>query len=324
MTMDTASEPSNTAPLNADSAADAFTNLFNAPAEEQKKPEALEADALEQAAIDAARESEADPEKAEEQVEPGDSKVTIEVDGKTVELTKAELADAYKNGLRQADYTKKTMEAAEVRKTAEAETVRARQERDHYAQGLTKNAMQLEAVLEQSKQIDWDALISADPVEAMKQQHLLQKRQAAYQETLQQLQAIDAQTKAEQAEQMNVHRKAQQDQLLAKLPDWKDASKAKAEAAQIREYLQTQGYEAAELDNISDHRAVLLGRKAMKFDQMMDKAKAATKQVQTLPQKVLRPGVGDTPNLDRRSSAMQRLNKTGRVEDAAALFTSFL
>jgi len=316
-------EPSN-APLSPESAVDAFASALEPVKEQDKTPEALEAEELEKAAKEQAESGEGEPNTQEEGDDAAGEKVTIEVDGKTVELSKAELADYYKNGLRQADYTKKTMEVADARKTAETEIAKARQERQVYAQNLQRNALQLEAVMEQQKQIDWNALIEADPIEAMKQRHLFDQRQAAHQQTLQQLQFIEEQTKAEQAQHMMSYRAEQQEKLLAKLPDWKDPVKAKAASAELSEYLKSQGFEDAELKATFDHRAVVLGHKAMKYDQMMEKAKAAAKKVQALPQKVVRPGVGDTPNLDRRSSAMRQLSKTGRVEDAAALFDQFV
>lgn len=311
-------EPSN-APLDMNTAVDAFKGLFEPVRDES--PEALEAQALEKAAAD---EAEVKPDAQDTDAGPTDEKVTIEVDGKTVELSKAELAESYKNGLRQADYTKKTMEAAEVRKSAEAEITRARQERDAYAQGLQRNAMQLEAVLEQSKQIDWDALISADPVEALKQKHLLEKRQAAFQETVQQLQAIDAQTKAEQLQQAQSSFAEQQEKLLAKLPEWKDPVKAKAEAESLKTFLKDQGFEDSEVNAIRDHRAVLLARDAMRYRQLVSKAQAAAKKVEALPQKVVRPGVTDSNKVDGRTAAMQRLNRSGSVSDAADAFKALL
>jgi hypothetical protein len=323
--MDTPStgEPSN-APLSPESAVDAFASALEPVKAPEKTPEALEAEKLEDEARKAAESDDGEPNTQEEGDDAAGEKVTIEVDGKTVELSKAELADFYKNGLRQADYTKKTMEVADARKAAEAETAKARQERQVYAQGLQKNALQLEAVIEQQQKIDWEKLIEADPVEALRQQHLLQRRQAAWQETHQQLQLIAEQSQAEQVQHMQSYRAEQQEKLIAKLPDWKDPVKAKAGSAELSEYLKSQGFEDAELKATFDHRAVVLGHKAMKYDQMMEKARAAAKKVQALPQKVVRPGVGDTPNLDRRSSAMKQLSKTGRVEDAVALFDQFV
>ena len=270
---------------------------------------------------------EGDPEA--EDVDPeesalDDEKITVEIDGKMIELTKAQIAESHKNGLRQADYTQKTMAVAEARKAAEAETAKAQTDRHNYATALQRNALQLEAVLEQQKQIDWEALISADPVEAMRQQHLLTKRQEAYQQTQQQLQAIDQQNQAERSQQALAHRETQQQELLAKLPEWKDPVKAAAESTAIKTYLKAQGFDDAALSNINDHRAVIMGRKAMLYDQMMSKATAAAKKIQAIPQKVVRPGVGDSPQLDGRSSAMQRLGKSGSVADAAEVWKTLL
>ena len=61
----------------------------------------------------------------------------------------------------------------------------------------------------------------------------------------------------------------------------------------------------------------------MLYDQMMSKAQAAAKKVSTLPTKVERPGVAaEAPGLDKRTSAYQKLAKSGKVEDAAAIFAS--
>lgn len=305
--MDTSSEAPITA-LNIDSGAAAFADLLD-----PKEPEAT---------VD----TEIDPPQAEpvEATPEDDTGITIEVDGKEVKLSKEELAEAYKNGLRQSDYTKKTMEVAETRKVAEAEIVKARQEREVYGANLNKMAAQLEGALEQQQRIDWQQLLDSDPVEYLKQQHLFQQRQAAYQQTQQERQNLARQHQAEQAYALQHNLSQQQEELLAKLPDWKDSAKAKAEKTAISEYLKTAGFDEQAVSSISDHRAVILARKAMLYDQMLTKANAATKRVQAAPQRVVKPGVGDSPRVDGRSSAMQRLGKSGRVEDAAAVFASFI
>lgn len=314
--MDTPSSESSNEALDINGAQNAFASLFEPVVEVERSPEELEKEAIDE--LTKSEEVEADAEPVV------DEKVTIEVDGKTVELTKAELADAYKNGLRQADYTKKTMEVADARKTAEAESSKAKQERAEYANSLYELSAQLKGALEQQNQIDWDALINTDPVEAMKQQHLLQKRQAAYHETQQRLNAIEQQSQAEKEHELSSYRESQQQELLAKLPDWKDPVKAQAEATAIKTYLKTQGFDDSAISNITDHRAVLLARDAMLYRQMMSKAQAAAKKVTELPQRTIRPGVTESNKADGRSVAMQKLSKTGSVDDAASAFKQFL
>lgn len=313
--MDTPSSESNA--LTVDGAAQVFSAML----EPQPTEELKEDTAAEETPPVAEPEAPAEPEAAAQD----DEGVTIEVDGKTVKLSKAELAEAYKSGLRQSDYTKKTMEVAEQKKAAQAEIERAHAERQEYAINLNRMQAQLEGALQEQAKTDWEALLQSDPVEYLKQQHLFQQRQAALQQNYQQQKAIAEQTAAERQKAMQSHVQEQQEQLLAKLPEWKDAAKAQAEKTALTNYLLEQGYEKDAVGNITDHKAVILARKAMLFDQMMAKASAATKKVSAAPQRTVKPGVADNGDgLDKRTAAFKQLSKTGRVEDAAALFAQIL
>ena len=138
------------------------------------------------------------------------------------------------------------------------------------------------------------------------------------------MQKIAAIHKAETEKAHADYLKQQEGELLAKLPEWKDESKAKAEREAITQFLMDNGYTSKEVSGISDHRAVVMARKAMLYDTMMQKAQAAAKKVENLPTKVQRSGDGDKPNLDKRTAAYQKLSKSGRVEDAAAIFADML
>lgn len=307
-------EPSNTGALDTVQAAEVFASLLDPP-KEQEAAEEPEAPAVEAEAEQ--------PEAAEpEAQEADDPLVTVKIDGKEVEVKLSELKNGYQ---RQADYTRKTMEVSEQRKAAEAETQKAHQERQAYAQNLQRMQAQIEGALQQQSQIDWQQLLESDPAEYLKQQHLVQQRQAALQDNYRQQQQLMQVQQAEAQKAFQTHLARQQEELLAKLPDWKDESKAKAEKAALRSYLMDQGFDEQAVNNVSDAKAVLMARKAMLYDQMVSKAQAATKKVATLPTKVERPGVAATsPNLDKRSSAYQRLAKTGSINDAASVFASFL
>lgn len=300
-----------------------FANLFDTEQVKEEKPDAdVQADAKETPPV--VPDKPADTEPREDAQAEDAPKVTIEIDGKTVELTQAQIAEAYKNGLRQEDYTRKTMEAADKRKAAEAETTKAREERQQYQQGLQQAQMLLQAGLQEQSHIDWPALLETDPVEYLKQQHLSNDRQAKLQRIGYEQQQLHAKSQAEQAEQMKAYMRTQQDELLAKLPEWKDESKAKTEKTAIRDYLIKQGFADDALASIDDHKAVLMARKAMLYDQMIDKASAAAKKVANLPQRVERPGGGENANLDKRTSDYQRLRKSGSIDDAARAMSHFL
>jgi hypothetical protein len=246
---------------------------------------------------------------------------TVKIDGKEVQVPLSELLNGYQ---RQSDYTKKTMEAAEQRKTADAETQKAQQERQQYAGELQRMAVQLEGVLEQQSQIDWSALIEADPVEYLKQRQLYEQRQALYQQNTQERQKLFQQHQHDQAQAHQSYLAEQQDNLLAKLPDWKDDAKAAAEKTAISKFLQEQGFEAEDISSIADHRHVLVARKAMLYDQLMAKANVQAKKVQEAPQRVVKPGVTSNGTPDGRTTAAKRHERNGTVETGAQVFRQFL
>lgn len=303
--------------LDINTGAAAFAALLDPPA--AAEPEA---------GAEAHTEQPVEPEEAEleQEVEPGESEeepqtFTVKIDGKEVEVSLDELKNGYQ---RQSDYTRKTMEAAEQRKAADAETQKAQQERQQYAGELQRMAVQLEGVLEQQSQVDWGALLEADPVEYLKQQQLFQQRQALYQQNMSEQQKLAQQFHAEQAQAHQSYLAKQRDDLLAKLPDWKDDAKAAAEKTAISKFLQSEGFADEDISSIADHRQVLIARKAMLYDQLMANAKLQAKKVQEAPQRVVKPGVTVKGTADGRTAAAKQLEKTGRVEDAAAVFAQFL
>lgn len=313
--MDNPSEGSN-GPLDVNQA----SSLFSAALEPAPEPDEKQAAAEPEAAPPEPAAAEAPPE-AEAQAPDAEPTVTVKIDGKDVEVPLSELKNGYQ---RQADYTRKTMEVSEQRKAAEAEKAQAHQERQAYAANLQRMQAQLEGALQEQQKTNWEELLQSDPVEYLKQQHQAQARQAQLSQVYAEQQRISALQQAEQAQARQAYLAQQQEELLAKLPEWKDAQKAQAEKTALRDYLLESGYDRQTVETITDAKAVLLARKAMLYDQMVAKASAAAKKVSTLPTKVERPGQGENPGLDRRSSAYQRLSKTGKAEDAAALFASIL
>lgn len=296
-------------------------NLPQASNEEDKKQPQSE----EQPEPNDETEQEADAEEQAEDQEPeqdeDDPTVTVKIDGKDVEIKLSELKNGYQ---RQADYTRKTMEASELRKAADAEIQKAREERTQYAQGLQQTEALLRAQLQEHQNVDWQNLLENDPVEYLKQQHLVQERQAKLYQAMQEQQRVAQIDQAEQQQAYQDHLKTQQEALLAKLPEWKDEAKAKAEQEALRNFLTDNGFTAEEIAGISDHRHVLTARKAMLYDQMVAKASAAAKKVSNLPTKAVKPSSGEPQQLDRRKTAFQRLSKSGSIDDAAAVMSSFL
>jgi hypothetical protein len=299
-----------------DEAVAAFGRALNPTVE----PAAVEAE-TDQEPNEEVEEQEQSEEEAEE---TGEAKVTIEVDGKTVELTPEQIAEVYKNGLRQADYTRKTMETAEQRKVADAEIAKATQERQEYQQKLQAYSAQIEGALNEQSQINWQDLIDNDPVEYLKQQHLYNQRQAAL------MQARNEQSRLAQVQQeyevqaYQEYLKAQEQQLVENLPAWKDKEKASAEKAEIRKFMLEQGFNDQEISQVADFRHVLLLRDAMQFRKLLKEAPGATKKVTQAPTKVERAGVATNSQDNRNREVVKRALKSGKDSDIVAAFGSIL
>lgn len=249
-------------------------------------------------------------EDTEEQEQP--QVFSVKIDGTEVEVTLDELQKGYSRTL---DYTRKTQQIAEVRKQAEGELQAVRAEREQYSQLLSA----LEAQVQQAAQpnIDWDRLYNEDPIEWVRQREVMrdnQDRAAAIQSEKQRLSQLSQQ---EQAQFMQQKLQQEQEALLAAIPDWKDAEKAKAEKTLLVEFGQKIGFTPDELKNVVDHRAVLMLRKAALYDQMMSK-RGNIKPVTNNGPRPAKPGAaGRVSNSTESVRAQQRVAKTGRVDDAA-------
>jgi hypothetical protein len=318
-----------------DQAASAFQSILNPSAApvETKAPEpvqqAKEPEPSQEVTQETGEESEEDiaarlaaEEETGDKTETPDDTITIQVDGKDVQIKKSELPELYKSGLRQADYTQKTMATAETRKTADAEIQQARTEREHYARELNNFLITNESLLREQEKVLTQELLNENPIEYLSQKRTFELRQAEVGKAQQELQRLQAQYQEEQAEARKNYDKEQLEKLYAKLPEWKDPVKAKADGEKIRDYMLANEFTPQEIGAAGDHRALLMVRKAMLYDNLMVKAKEAAKKVQAAPTMVERPGVPNQKTVDGRTVAMRDLKKNGGSIDAAANFFS--
>lgn len=314
-TQTTAPSEESTGSLDLNGAAAEFAAAFERP----NQPQEAEPAPQESAAAAAPQEAPAESEDAAPQARPeaDDPTVTVKIDGKEVEVKLSELKNGYQ---RQADYTRKTQQVAEDRRAVAAAQDDARQRSELAATQLARAQAALEFSIAEQQKTDWQGLIESNPLEYLKQQHLFQQRQAQLAQVAQAQQQLQARYAADQRKALESHLVENQARLLDKLPEWKDEAKAKADKSALRDYLKGEGYSDADINSVADARAVVMARKAMLYDQMVSKAQAAAKKVTQAPTKVLNPGTEPAAPLDRRSEAFKRLSKTGKVEDAAALF----
>ena len=304
---------------------------------EQEEPEeAEETDEAEEAEEEDAADDTDESEESEEQ-EAEDEEVeetalyTVRVNGEDVEVTEDELVRGYS---RQSDYTKKTQELAEYRKQLDngaqhlqgeiAQTQAARQE---YVNAMSQAIESNYSIATQFENTDWERLKLED------REEYLTKRDE-YREVQDKIR--DLQGKQQHAyEQQHRETQSQHQRLLQEehakmvqiLPEWGEPDTQRAIAKSVGEFALSRGYSQEELNQLVDHRSILVLMEAKAFADMQGKQlKARAKKVKNKP-KVVRSSA-KKEKADRgkatRTKQMKRLQETGRVQDAAGLFEDFV
>lgn len=161
---------------------------------------------------------------------------------------------------------------------------------------------QMDALKAEEEKVDWADLRKNDPGQAaMLKQDFAERREAINSEVNQLRSAYQQMQKKaadEYAEKAQETLKAEQQALLEKLPEWKNEETATKEQKQISEYLATQGLTPEEIANASDHRLVIMARKAMLYDKGQGKAEPVKKKLATVP-KMMKPGAPKSQDINQ-------------------------
>lgn len=244
----------------------------------------------------------------------------VKVSGQERDVT---LEEALKGYQLESDYRQKTMELSDHRKAFEVERdkqlndVKARLgEAQHIAKFYEQQLMG------EYNSINWQELRQSNPAEyaALQQdynqryQQLQQaKQQVAYEQ--QRLQYEETQ-KSQQAFQKSITE--QREKLAEVIPEFRDPAKAKALKEEMRGFLKVNGFKDEEIEQVYDHRHVLLIRDAMKYRGLQDKSPQIVNKVKDAP-KLLKPGA--KPQFSKQTQllkdARSRLRKSGNLKDAA-------
>lgn len=287
-----------------------YAKADEAPADEAE-PE-VEAEPTEE--VEAEVEETDQPAEAFEEVEYGGSKHKLRP--VIAELVKK--ADSL-----QGDYTRKTQEVAEQRKVVE-DRGQYLAARELILQSAFKEAAEVESIqaqLKQFEQLDWNSLVAEDAQKALQLnfarqtlQGKLAEKEGALREAVQRAQAVQEQHKQRQLElgQAELVRR-----LGGKLTD------------ETRKGIVTKainlGFTEKEIAEITDPRVMHAIHLAAKLESIERATQSAlTKKV---PQaKPMQTPAGRTSQITQaeaeRQALEQRLRRTGRPEDAAAVFAA--
>lgn len=255
-------------------------------------------------------------------------KVKTKIDGQEGVATLGDLVKSYQL---EGHIQQKSVQLSESKKQLDTQYQEAQhvlEERFQHAHGVINLLNQ--TLLKDFNNVNWSELRDSDPAEFAAKRAEYADRELALQGAHHQLNGLIQQQHAERAqayEQMKMKfLNAETDTLLAKIPEWKNKEIAKKDASELSGYLASQGFNNNEINNILDHRHVLLSRKAMLYDRLMASKPAITKKVNNLP-KVMTPGTTKSKadiKAQIRSKQIGQLRKTGRVEDAASVFMNFM
>jgi hypothetical protein len=301
------------------------------PVDEEVVEDTEEAEEVEEEAPESEEEGQAEEETEEEVAEEEfdvvaeeDLKYTIKVDGEELEVGIDELKNGYQ---RQADYTRKSQALAEQRKETEAiqsERMQLEQERQMYANGLQMLQEQQTAKLKNFDSVEWEALKAEDPYQYMIKKDEYRDAQERV-TNIQQQQNLVQQEQAQQAQQARAHFvKQEYSRLVEALPEWNDTNSTIKK--DIQEYATSVGFKPEEINQLADHRSVLIIKKAMEFDKLTQKVAPKKKAVKKVP-KVQKSGRGNSKEdvaVEAIKKKRARLQKSGKQDDAASVFYDML
>lgn len=253
-----------------------------------------------------------DQSESQTEGEDQDEAEEVEFEGKAYKVPK-EIKEAL---LRQADYTQKTQDLAEQRRTVQAREQSLEQTRVAMLQQFDK-AVELREItnkLSQFDKIDWQSLAASDPTQAtqlniayQQLQREAQKKQGELQQAWGQIQQLSEEVRQQKLTEGSKY-------LKQHIPDFNEKLATQiAEAAQ-KHY----GITPAELKVISEDnpepRFVHILHDAMKWRALQaEKPNAMKKVAQATP--VLKPKAAQPQRTNK--AAEDRLKKNGRIEDLA-------
>lgn len=245
-------------------------------------------------------------------------------DGTKAEVSLGEWKDGYKTS---QDAQVEARRAAEARQELEARQTALEAEWRGKVQDAAATLQVAETNLNADfNSVDWNALRETDPAEwSAKRQQFAERNaqlQQAKREIAERWQQHEAQTQESQQQQLAEHLETERQLLMRALPEWADEATAEKERSDLSNYLMKSGFASNEVSSVSDHRLVVMARKAMLYDQQVRTADAAKKRVIKIGKKSPKPGARISQAEQQQDAIRplrEKFRKSGRIEDGVAL-----
>jgi hypothetical protein len=189
-------------------------------------------------------------------------------------------------------------ENARVREALQAH-VQQVQFQQQFQQAVSQDIAQVQALdmqLQQFEKLDWSAAYDNDFIQAAKwkeQRDQLREQRAA---AVNNLNAKQQQFQDFSKQNVQKALAAENEALLAKVPAWRNAEKAKQEQGEIAGVLKDHyGFTAQEVGSLIDHRHLLVARDAAAYRKLLANKDAKVKQAREAPA-TAKPGATTTQN----------------------------
>jgi hypothetical protein len=275
-------------------------------------------------------EEESEEESEEDEVEEESDVYVVKVGGEELEVSLDELVSGYS---RHSDYTRKTQEIAsersqmaELQQQWSNEITQAQAERQQYMEALGQFAQQSMDGLEQFNNVDWDNLRQTDPIAFVtKKEEFREAQERVQQVKVERDQSLQKQNE-ELAKMRHLAVQEEHKRLIEAVPEWNNKEKRDKMAGDLSSYALEQGFSKEELQQLIDHRSMIVLMKAQKYD-ALHKSDVKSKKLKNKP-KVIRAGKGTNKKSDtakaKRIASMKRLKESGHVDDSVTLFEDFV
>ena len=285
--------------------------------EEIVEEEELQADDFEETEETETLDDEQD--EIEEQNEP--QLYSVKINGEDVEVTIDELQSSYS---RQADYTRKTQELAQQRKTVEEQQSEVAKNEAIYKELLPK----MEAALSESlgTEPDWETLYSNDPIGYVRERDLWNEKQQKLQAVQAEQTRLQEEDQVKQQEQIQKYMQYGEKQILNHVPEWKDKTIQQEEKLAIRDHaINDLGFTAEEINQVYDYRLLLGLRNSWMQNKTQKAVKKKPTQKASARNRVAKPGsVSRKKTSTPLKKSKARLAKSGKVQDAAKVFEQLI
>lgn len=217
----------------------------------------------------------------------GNVYVKTKIDG---EEGRAKFHDLVKSYQLEGHLNKQNMEVAEQRKALQAKMAEVEQQAQARVQQLEAvTNVAIQELHREFQSIDWQTLRATDPGEYAAKLTEFQQREARIGQAVQQIQAEKYQAETQNQERFKEYLREESQKLLNAIPEWSNPEIAQKEKTELKSFAVQHGFTAQELDQLSDHRSVLILRMAKAYADLQKSKPDVTKKVVKAP-KLVKPG----------------------------------